>query len=115
MSLGARGRRWRLAPPPTSRRGRAARHACAIRPVAPRLLLAAGLGERISLFGSLAWGEPGDRSDVDLLIWGLPAARWDDASRVVEDLVEAPVDLVRAEDAAPQLLLRVERFGVALT
>ncbi len=33
----------------------------------------------------------------------------------MEDLVEAPVDLVRAEDAAPQLLLRVERFGVALT
>jgi predicted nucleotidyltransferase len=75
-------------------------------------LVAARFGPtRIWLFGSLAWGEPHEGSDVDLLVEGLAAEAWSAATALVEEVVRAPVDLVRAEDAAPGLVARVRAEG----
>jgi len=70
----------------------------------------------IWLFGSLAWGEPHQGSDVDLLVEGVPAATWADAVRAVERLFAgAHVDALRAEDAPRSLVDRVGAGGIRLT
>jgi uncharacterized protein len=69
---------------------------------------------RVWLFGSLAWGQAHAASDVDLLVEGLPAEAWSEACRLVEMEVAAPVDLVRVEEAAPELVARVQREGELL-
>ena len=66
---------------------------------------------RVWLFGSLAWGEPHEGSDVDLFVEGLDAARRSEAERRLECLIEGPFDLVREEDAPPGLAERVHREG----
>src|SRR6185436_16182882 len=49
------------------------------------------------LFGSLAWGEPHEGSDVDLLVEGMPAASWPEAVREVERLLKGThVDVLRS-------------------
>src|SRR3954468_23952588 len=68
------------------------------------------------LFGSLAWGEPHQGSDVDLLVEGVPAANWPDAARAVERLLAgASVDAPRSEDSPRQLTDRVRAEGIRLT
>jgi predicted nucleotidyltransferase len=69
---------------------------------------------RVWLFGSLAWGTPHEASDVDLLVEGLPADAWSSALRLAELELQAPVDVVRVEDAAPGLVDRVRAHGVLL-
>ena len=69
---------------------------------------------RTWLFGSLAWGDPHQDSDVDLLVEGLPAARATEAERRVAALVDAAFDLVLLEEAAPGLVERVLAEGVPL-
>jgi predicted nucleotidyltransferase len=64
--------------------------------------------------GSLAWGGAHARSDVDLLVEGLPASDWLRAAAAAEDVIGAPVDLVRIEDAPSSLIERVRRDGVLL-
>jgi uncharacterized protein len=81
---------------------------------AARALLARHGACRVWLFGSLAWGQTDAHSDVDLLIEGLSAEEWDAACATVEEIVRGPVDLVRAEDAAPGLVRRVRAEGVLL-
>ena len=53
---------------------------------------------RVWLFGSLAWGDPHQESDVDLLVEGLDPELAGGAERRVAELVEAAVDLVRLEE-----------------
>jgi predicted nucleotidyltransferase len=69
---------------------------------------------RVWLFGSLAWGAAHPGSDVDLLVEGLPASAWNEATRVVEEIVATAVDLVRVEEAACGLSERVRREGIVL-
>ena len=67
-------------------------------------------------FGSLAWGEPHQESDVDLMVEGVPAASWLDAVRAVERLFTgAHVDALRSEDSPRQLVDRVSVEGTRLT
>lgn len=71
--------------------------------------------QRIMLFGSLVWGrfDP-DRSDVDLLVWGVDH---DQAALLTDRVWQAvgrPVHLVRVENAPASLIDRVEREGVSL-
>ena len=77
--------------------------------------LVAELGaRRVWLFGSLAWGEPHGRSDVDLLVEGVPASAGLDALGIAEEALGVSVDVLRAEDAPHSLVSRVRREGVLL-
>lgn len=70
---------------------------------------------RVWLFGSLAWGEPHEASDVDLLIEGAAPATWQRACAIAEDLVRgARVDVVYCSDAPAELVRRVHEQGVLL-
>jgi len=83
------------------------------RQAAQRLVTQFGV-TRVWLFGSLAWGSAHPDSDVDLLVEGLPAAVWSEATGVVEAIVDGAVDLVRVEEAASSLSERVRREGILL-
>ena len=69
---------------------------------------------RVVLFGSLAWGEPDERADIDLAVAGLDPARLMRAQG--ELLLAAPcaVDLLLLEDAPPELSARIAREGKVL-
>jgi len=67
-------------------------------------MLAALGARRVVLFGSLAEGALHDRSDIDLAVEGLPAARYWEALATLAAAAPAPVDLVRVEDAPDSLL-----------
>jgi len=71
--------------------------------------------QRIVLFGSLVWGrfDP-ERSDVDLLVWGVDHEQAAVLTDRLWQAVGRPVHLVRAENAPASLTERVEREGVAL-
>jgi predicted nucleotidyltransferase len=68
--------------------------------------------DRAWLFGSFAWGRPGERSDVDLLVERcsdpdvLSAALW--------SLCERAVHVVELEKAAVSLVQRVQSDGKSL-
>jgi len=69
---------------------------------------------RVWLFGSLAWGQAGVGSDIDLGVEGLPSDRY---FRALGDLLAvAPcrVDLVRIEDAPESLATRIRAEGEVL-
>lgn len=73
--------------------------------------------ERIVLFGSRARGDATSRADIDLAV-ACPAAdpaRWSD---IVEAAENAPtllqIDLVRIENAPPELLRQIAREGRVL-
>ena len=56
--------------------------------------------ERLSVFGSLAWGEAGPESDVDLVARVAPDAGWSffgrcDAADTIAELLGRSVDLVK--------------------
>lgn len=95
----------------------AAARAVTLRTLAERaaaLLVDAYGARRVWLFGSLAAGTPHAESDIDLLVEGLSPQAWALASAALEDAVDAPVDLVRAEDAVEGLLARVREEGIVL-
>ena len=70
---------------------------------------------RVLLFGSLARGEAGPGSDVDLWVEGLADADWLDATQVARSAVRhAEVDIVRAECAGDALRDGVAAQGVVL-
>jgi predicted nucleotidyltransferase len=71
-------------------------------------------GGRAWLIGSLAWGEFGERSDVDLVLKDVDAA---EASRIEEAVARAagaPVDLINLDDLPASFRQRVERDGIAI-
>jgi predicted nucleotidyltransferase len=67
---------------------------------------------QVVLFGSLARGDWCDRSDVDLLVAGLPEALWAQTWCDLELMLQVRVDLVRAETAPARLLARAQCEGV---
>lgn len=69
---------------------------------------------RVVLFGSLAREQAHERSDVDLAVWGLSEASVGPALDEVARILDAPVDLIRMEDAPTSLARRVETDGVEL-
>lgn len=70
---------------------------------------------RVLLFGSLARGTAGPRSDVDLLVHGLPLERLIAATvRADRLLAEASVDLVPAERVRSEVLTRALAEGILL-
>ncbi len=99
------------------RREAAALRAQRLRDAAPalaRMLRERYGATRVWLFGSLAWGEPDARSDLDLAVEGLPTERY--FSALGELLMSAPasVDLVRMEEAPAALVGRIREAGVVL-
>jgi predicted nucleotidyltransferase len=67
---------------------------------------------RVILFGSVARGEAGPGSDVDLLVDGLALANLIEATVRAERLLgDVPVDLVPSASARPEVLVRAEREG----
>ena len=70
---------------------------------------------RVLLFGSLARGTAGPRSDVDLLVHGLTSERLIAATvRADRLLAEASVDLVPAERVRSEVLTRALAEGILL-
>jgi len=71
------------------------------------------------LFGSVARGTATEGSDVDVAVFGTPVPRGIDDSVIPlgNDLTAAlgrTVDVVRVEDASPDLVVRVLRDGMLL-
>jgi predicted nucleotidyltransferase len=73
---------------------------------------AAGDCRRVWLFGSFAWGEPGERSDVDLLVEG--CADPDALAAAVWRVADRPVHVVELERAPATLVERALREGSPL-
>lgn len=78
---------------------------------AARLLVQEYGARRVWLFGSAAWGDVHERSDLDLLVEGLSAEVGEHASRAVENLVPYAVDLVLIEEAPRGLAERIYSEG----
>jgi predicted nucleotidyltransferase len=77
---------------------------------ARELLVAYGAG-RVWLFGSLAAGHPRPDSDIDLAAEGIDTGVYFKALADLMGLFQAPVDLVRWEDAPESLRNRVLTEG----
>lgn len=88
---------------------RAQASACAAR-------LAAEFGaSRVVLFGSVARGDGGPGSDIDLLVDGIASARWFEAVARAMDLVTCgDVDLVPADKVHAHVAARVREEGKVL-
>ena len=69
---------------------------------------------RVILFGSLAWGQADEDSDIDLAVEGLPVGSFFKALGEVLADAPAPVDLVELEIAPQGLRERILRDGVAI-
>ena len=65
---------------------------------------------RVWLFGSFAWGQPGERSDVDLLVEGDDVA----LARRIEQASGREVHAIRMAEAPASLRERVLAHGVPL-
>lgn len=75
-----------------------------------------GLGaERVWLFGSLSTGATHEDSDVDLMVRGLPPGERTNAWLKLEELFEAPVDLVPEEAASSPFRQAVHSRGQDVT
>jgi predicted nucleotidyltransferase len=71
-----------------------------------------GLRGPIWLFGSLAWGTPGARSDIDLLV-----ENPDDEAVLAAALAEhctRPIHILTLRSAEPSLVMRARREGIPL-
>lgn len=67
---------------------------------------------RVWLFGSYAWGQPGDRSDVDLLVEGCTDPM--ELAGDISDAVGIEIHVVTQDTAAPTLVQRALKEGIAL-
>ncbi len=95
--------------------GRRERARDAARRLAERIGLQPGV-LRVILFGSLA-GEGGlvhRRSDIDLAVEGLAAGGSAAIGAILDEFADFRIDLVRLEEAAPELRRRIEREGEVL-
>jgi predicted nucleotidyltransferase len=80
-------------------------------PDARRILIDVHGARRVTLFGSLASGDPLADSDVDLAVDGLRPAAYFAALADVTATLECTVDLVRTESAPASLLERIAVEG----
>ncbi len=76
------------------------------------LARAEGLCGRAWLFGSYAWGEPRDSSDVDLMVEGSDEPLM--VAAVVGRITETEMHVVAVERAPESLVERVQSEGVSL-
>ena len=82
---------------------------------AARVLLDRFGAHSVLLFGSVARGDGRPGSDIDLLVAGVPPARWFDACAAAADVVRCgAVDLVPADLAHQDVLERARAEGIAL-
>ena len=79
-----------------------------------RALREEGLVECAWLIGSLAWGEPGARSDVDVVLRGCAVSAVSAAWRRLGDALDLPVDVLRFEELTPSFQRRVLDEGIRL-
>jgi predicted nucleotidyltransferase len=75
--------------------------------------------ERVVLFGSLLDPERmGDRSDIDLAVWGLSRHRetkaWMAANYILRPYNFPPIDLVPIEKAYPYIKAAIKAEGIEL-
>jgi predicted nucleotidyltransferase len=77
-------------------------------------LLAEGVARRAWLIGSLAWGNFGVRSDVDLVLEELAIDRIGATSERIASRVHASVDVLRIEEIPAAFRRRVLAEGVEL-
>jgi predicted nucleotidyltransferase len=71
-------------------------------------------GRRAWIIGSLAWGNFGERSDVDIVFEGLALDRIGDVATRLGDRFRVSVDLLRLEDLPRGFQDRVLAEGVEL-
>jgi len=71
-------------------------------------------GARAWLIGSLAWGDFGERSDVDLVMAGVDSTLATSIEVAVCRAAQAEVDLLTFEWLSPSFRERVEREGLAI-
>ena len=71
-------------------------------------------GARAWLIGTLAWGEFGARSDVDLVFEGTPDATITDIETELTRAAKVEVDALRLDDLPGPFRARVLREGIAL-
>jgi uncharacterized protein len=69
---------------------------------------------RVVLFGSVATGLAGARSDLDLAVEGLQPDRYFEVLGRLAETTPVPVDLVLLEEAPESLVERLAREGVPL-
>lgn len=90
-------------------------HARALAAPIAALLAAEFAAERVLLFGSVGRGEAHDGSDIDLLVAGIPPARWFEACDAAARLAgKFPVDLVPWEVCRPWVRERAMAEGEVL-
>jgi len=80
-------------------------------PVARRILVEVHGASRVTLFGSLASGEPHAQSDVDLAVEGLCPEAYFTSLADLTTALGCTVDLVRTESAPSSLLSRIAAEG----
>ncbi|HEY4392645.1 MAG TPA: nucleotidyltransferase domain-containing protein [Polyangia bacterium] len=96
-------------------RREAAAHADAVR--ADVLAIVRGrlsTGGRAWLIGSLAWGEFGVRSDVDLVFDGVERHDLMEIESAVVRAADAPVDILELSDLPASFQARVKREGLPI-
>lgn len=71
-------------------------------------------GVELWLIGSLAWGGFGVRSDIDVVVRGLPSERVGPLETAWTLALRVPVELLRFESLGTSFQERVEREGVRL-
>jgi predicted nucleotidyltransferase len=70
--------------------------------------------QRVILFGSLARGSFGARSDIDLAVVGMPLGKLVDAIAAVEDGCVFRVDVLPLEQTRPEIRAAILDTGVTL-
>ncbi|HVW30736.1 MAG TPA: nucleotidyltransferase domain-containing protein [Polyangiaceae bacterium] len=71
-------------------------------------------GVRVWLIGSLAWGNFGERSDVDLVLSGASSDIAEAIETAAARATAAPVDVLVFDDLPTDFRQRVERDGLRL-
>jgi predicted nucleotidyltransferase len=96
-------------------RARAEGHALALRDrVIETVKARLPRGARAWLIGSLASGDFGERSDVDLVLDGVDSQLATSIEIAVCHAAQAEVDLLTYEWLSPSFRIRVEREGIAI-
>lgn len=97
------------------KRSQAERHAQAVRgQVIETVKARLSPGARAWLIGSLASGDFGERSDVDLVLDGVDSQLATSIEVAVCRISQAEVDLLTFEWLSPSFRARVEREGIAI-
>mgnify|MGYP001590601343 CR=1 FL=1 len=67
---------------------------------------------RVYLFGSLAWGEPHEGSDIDLAVEGVPSGDRSACAAALNMALPLPVDVLSLEELPEPFRRRIAEHGV---